>query len=70
MIYDHKHLNQQEVIQVEALLQHYKGYDRLDIIVELAVNNPADILLREPKNKKIEKIASEPMPNVLYNGKL
>lgn len=67
MIYNHKCLNNDESLKVVALLEHYRGYDFLDLIIELAVANPYDILKRTQKNKKIQTIVSEPMPaEIMY----
>ena len=68
MIYSHKVLTEQESANVLALLKHYEGYDKLDILIEMSVDDPAEILTRVNINKKnIEVIKTEAMPQeVMY----
>ena len=76
MIYDHRVLNEKEKTTVLILLEHYKNYDRLDIIIELALFNPDEVLTRSYKKKK-EEIKTQAIPEELkycdsdhceYNG--
>lgn len=52
MIYNHRKLTDQESYIVFALMKHYEGYDKLDIIIELAVDDPTTILNRNTKKKE------------------
>lgn len=64
MIYNHRKLTKQESMIVFALMEHYRKYDKLDIIIEMAVANPTDILTRNIKKKKKE-LKTQPIPEEL-----
>jgi len=56
MIYNHRVLTKKEASTVQALLIRYKDYDKLDILIELAVYDPADVLTRKINKKKKKEI--------------
>lgn len=63
MIYDYRVLTKDESIIVNGLLEHYKGYDKLDMIIEMAVNDPESVLKRHfIQAIKKEEVISQPMP--------
>lgn len=66
MIYNHKVLTEQEKTSVLALIKHYQDYDKLDIIIELAVDDPTAILNRIIKKKKKETKTQSAPAEILY----
>lgn len=65
MIYDHKCLKEDEALAVRALMDRYNGYDKLDILIELVIENPHEFLKRKPKQTNIQKEVLEALPEAL-----
>ena len=65
MIYNHRVLNPQEQVILRGLLVTYQKYDKIDLLIEMCVSDPQEVLKRKPKKKKENIIKSEPMPEEL-----
>jgi hypothetical protein len=51
-VYDLGVLKPEEVVLLKASMAHYKNYDKLDILIEMSLPDPYDVLTR----KKIKKV--------------
>ena len=60
-VYNIELLNSEEVVLLKANMAHYKGYDFLDILIEMSVPDPYDLLTRK-KIKKEKKVEFNPNP--------
>ena len=46
MIHDIKLLNENEIVTLKTMMEHYKDHDKIDLLVELSLD-PLDILKRK-----------------------
>jgi len=77
MIYNHRVLTNKEKTTLKGLIQAFKYHDRLDLLIELAVYDTADVLTRKFNKKKKKEIKTQSIPEELkfcdsdhceYNG--
>ena len=65
-IYDHFLLTKEEQLEVRTLLDQYKDYDRLDMCIEMVIENPSEFFMRKRFGKlKIEVKKINVMPEAL-----
>ena len=67
MIYNLNVLNQTELKTVKSLIVQYKYHDKIDLIIEMSVDDPKEVRKRNynKKKKKEIKIQSAPV-EILY----
>lgn len=66
MIYNHRLLNEEEASILYALIQHYKGYDKLDILIEMSTHRPQELMRTEKVRLLLDKkVKNEAMPEEL-----
>jgi len=55
MIYDYNLLYADEIKEFKGLLQRYRGYDILDMFMEMLITDPVEFFKRKKKESKSEE---------------
>ena len=67
MIYNLNVLNQTELKTVKSLIVQYKYHDKIDLIIEMSVDDPKEVRKRNYNKKKKKEIKTQSAPaEILY----